>query len=262
MPLVLVIILNKYNIGSMSTKKENIAIWKDTIKRFIDGEYVETKTIGSIVYDGLPLIHGVRYQSTHVDVINMDTLSCCHMLVEKGYNVMGLNMASPSNPGGGVCAGSFAQEENCFRRSNYFQTLIKLMYPIKETSCIYSFDITVIKDKNYKLLDEPFKVAMVACAGLRHPQKTSDGKYLNERDRKLMKYKIQQIFQVGYLRGHDTLVLGAFGAGAFGNPSSEVAQLFNEVMVEYSGCFEQIIFAIIDYKDDNYNIFDKLINKK
>lgn len=38
-------------------------------------------------------------------------------------NPLVLNMASPKRPGGGFRNGSAAQEENIFRRSNYFQVL-------------------------------------------------------------------------------------------------------------------------------------------
>lgn len=244
----------------MSTKKENVAIWKDTIKQFTEGKYKNVKATDSVVYSELSLTPIPKYESTTIKVVDIDTLSCCQQFVEQGHNVMGLNMASPSRPGGGVDNGSFSQEENCFRRSNYFKVMNRSMYPLPETSCIYS-KITVIKDQSYNFLKVPFDVSMVACAALRHPPITKQGRYLNDDDRKMMKYKIQQIFQVGYQEGHDTLVLGAFGCGAFYNPQYEVAELFNEVIKQYWGCFKNIIFAIMSYNDDNLIIFDKVIKQ-
>ena len=194
-------------------------------------------------------------------MIDIDTLTCCQLLSDQGLSVLGLNMACPRNPGGGVKRGCFSQEENCFRRSNYFIALPKIskFYPIPDNGCIYTKTITVIKDQKYQLLEKPFNVSMIACAALRYPPMRSNGEYVKENDKRLMKHKIEQIFQVALLNGHDCLVLGAFGCGAFGNNPVVVAELFNEVIKQYYGCFKNITFAVLSYKDDNYNIFKQKI---
>lgn len=240
----------------MTSRKENIQIWRDTVSycRTHHFPYAE-----SIPHNNLELTPIPRYDQTIVQVVNNDTFSCCQELVQRGLNVGGLNMASDYKPGGGVDSGCFAQEENCFRRSNYFESLKSKFYPIPETSCIYTPLITVIKDKNYNLLANPFTVSMIACAALRSPDLTQDGHYFNRRDRELMKFKIQQIFQVGYRYKIDTLVLSAFGCGAFRNPPGDVAEIFNEVIREYKHCFKYIIFAILSRNDDNYQIFSQTI---
>ena len=47
--------------------------------------------------------------------------------------------------------------------------------------------------------------------------------------------------------GHDSIVLGAFGCGAYGNPPNHIAQLFKEVITgDFKGCFSHILFAIYD----------------
>jgi len=47
--------------------------------------------------------------------------------------------------------------------------------------------------------------------------------------------------------GHDSIVLSAFGCGAYGNPPKHMAELFREVIcTQYSGAFKHIVFAIID----------------
>lgn len=245
----------------MSTKKENIDIWNDTKKRFHESKHELSDFPQSIVYDKLNLTPFPQYSSTIVNVMDMDTLTCCQLYKKMGYNVMGLNMAHPSHPGGGVGTGCFAQEENCFRRSYYFAVLPKTLYPIPETGCIYSPKVTVIKDNKYNLLQQPFTVAMVACAALRNPKINGLGRYCNEEDKKLMKYKIEQIFQVGYKHNHEVLVLGALGCGCFSNPPEVVAELFNEVIEKYKGCFKIIIFAVMSHNDNNFLVFDKIINK-
>ena len=43
---------------------------------------------------------------------------------------------------------------------------------------------------------------------------------------------MRTIFRIGLLHHHDSLVLGAFGCGAFRNPPAHIARLFHEVMEE------------------------------
>ena len=242
----------------MTTKKDNIKIWQNTVEECTKKDYCKSV---SVIYKNLLLTPIPRYEKTTIKVVNNDTLSCCESLMESNHNILALNMASPSRPGGGIGSGSFTQEENCFRRSNYFQSLKKDLYPIPETGCIYTPIITVIKDKYYNLLEKPFSISMVACAALRSPPQLN-GKYINKNDRQMTKHKIEQIFQIGYQMNHDTLVLGAFGCGAFRNNPEEVALIFNEVIDQYHNCFKLIIFAVMSYKDENYTIFNKIIKQQ
>jgi len=48
--------------------------------------------------------------------------------------------------------------------------------------------------------------------------------------------------------GHDSLVLGAYGCGAFHNPPGDMARIFREVFEEpeFKGAFRHVSFAIFD----------------
>merc|ERR1711964_570327 len=47
--------------------------------------------------------------------------------------------------------------------------------------------------------------------------------------------------------GHDTIVLGAFGCGAFANDPVLVAQVMNQVFrQEFVGCFERVVYCHMD----------------
>lgn len=85
------------------------------------------------------------------------------------------------------------------------------------------------------------------------------GDYQKEDDRDLMLNKIELMFQVGLKTHHDTLLLSAFGCGAFCNPCHHVADLFVKMIKKYNGCFKRIDFAIIPrlYGDgpDNFEVF-------
>jgi len=61
------------------------------------------------------------------------------------------------------------------------------------------------------------------------------------------KTKMKVILQIALDRGHDSVVLGAFGCGAFRNPPATIAQLFREVIFQdYKDCFCHITFAILE----------------
>jgi uncharacterized protein (TIGR02452 family) len=53
--------------------------------------------------------------------------------------------------------------------------------------------------------------------------------------------------------GNDSLVLSAFGCGAYGTPPKEMARLFHEVLdsEKYKGVFNKIVFAIINLPSTN-----------
>ena len=79
----------------------------------------------------------------------------------------------------------------------------------------------------------------------------------------VMKNRLRHMFHVAIKNGNKTLVLGAWGCGAFGNSAKDVAQIFYELLCEehYEKHFENIIFAI--YNDiDKLEIFEKTFNEK
>ena len=59
---------------------------------------------------------------------------------------------------------------------------------------------------------------------------------------------MRTIFRIGLLHYHDSLVLGAFGCGAFRNPPAHITRLFHEVMEEeeFKNKYKLLVFAILD----------------
>jgi len=82
-----------------------------------------------------------------------------------------------------------------------------------------------------------------------------------------MKARIRSILRAGRLcqLSADTIVLGAFGCGAFHNPPDQVARMFKEVLQESSiqNLYREIIFAIKEEhnapQDSNYNYFKRIL---
>ena len=62
------------------------------------------------------------------------------------------------------------------------------------------------------------------------------------------KNKMRTILRIGLQHGHDSLVLGALGCGAYRNPPKHIAKLFHEVLVEqeFENKYRYIVFAILE----------------
>lgn len=184
-----------------------------------------------------------------------------------------LNFANPHYPGGGVKNGAMAQEECLCRSSNLYLCLnAKNVYEdyylynrnIKNRffsdRLIYTKNVTVFKDDS----DVPqlmpnndwFQVDVITCAA----PYIANRKYTNKTALKeLFKSRIKNIFESAIDNDVDVLVLGAFGCGAFKNPSAVVAKAFHEVIEEYNykNCFKHILFAIKRGKNHNADAFMK-----
>ncbi|CAF3934269.1 unnamed protein product [Rotaria sordida] len=220
------------------------------------------------------------FESTSVRVMNEDCLISYAKQVAAGYKPLLLNMANASTPGGGYRKGDGAQEENLFRRSNYYLSLDptltyqedqldncqwlycsetterkrldikqKSWYPIDEFGGIYSSGITVLRgteDAGYPFLPKPiYNFCSLAIAAFRNPP-------VHDNIRLSLKYaigtrrKIENFFAIAHQHGHNCLILSALGCGAFKNPPEHVALIFKSVIIQYAGFFQKIIFSIID----------------
>jgi uncharacterized protein (TIGR02452 family) len=62
------------------------------------------------------------------------------------------------------------------------------------------------------------------------------------------KEKIRTILRITAVNNHDSVVLSAFGCGAFANPPGHMAQLFQEVLEEseFNRRFKCAVFAILE----------------
>jgi uncharacterized protein (TIGR02452 family) len=200
-----------------------------------------------------------------VVVVNDDTLDQYVQLLKEGLKPVLLNMASDTTPGGGVTRGCAAQEENLFRRTNYFMTLDHSFYPIKGVDTIYSKNVVLFKaneETGYKLIEKPIRIAIIASPSVKHPALNQNGEFRNKEDHDLQYYKIRMIFKAAIANGHDSMLLSAYGCGAYRCPAHQVASLFKRVIDEYGAYFKKIVFAIKQPPGDdrdNYGVFKSVL---
>jgi uncharacterized protein (TIGR02452 family) len=201
-----------------------------------------------------------------------------HLKLDKKCNVAVLNMANATRPGGGYKTGAGAQEENLHRRSNLHQHLEDpdgefpartWTYPIPEFGAIYSPDVAFFRtseDLGYDWMPQAEFLDVVSIAADFKPKliereakivtsSDSDPSFGVQVELRLahefearMKKRVLHILGLCVARGHDAVVLSAFGCGAFRNPPRHVAQIFRDTIKEYAFHyhFRFIMFAIID----------------
>ena len=200
------------------------------------------------------------------------------------------NFASASNPGGGVERGASAQEECLCRCSGlYFCLNTPKMWdgfykphrnahdPIHNDDAIYTPEIVVFKtdERTPRLMDEKdwYKVNVITCAApnLRvrpsNSYNSGDGnKAVVMKDDELLalhEKRLRRILDIAVIEGNDTVILGAFGCGAFQNDPEIVAMASGNVIKEYLHAFKTIEYAIYCSPRDerNYETFARVLGK-
>ncbi len=241
-----------------NTNDELINVYNDTMEYFSDLPQDEVTppilyNISDINID--ELLHENEGCCPLVEVLNIDTLDASLNLINDGFNPLVLNMASKFKPGGGVASGKTAQEEVIFRRTNAFMTHPAEWYPLDHYEIIYTPKNYIVKDSEYKIMKTKNQkcISMLAVHALKNPRLINNE--YKDVDRSLMELKIESIFKLGIKHGHDSLVLGALGCGAYKNPTREVICLFKKCLNKYGRYFKRITFAILSKNDDNYDIF-------
>ena len=198
------------------------------------------------------------------------------------------NFASASNPGGGVERGASAQEECLCRCSGlYFCLNTPKMWdgfykphrnahdPIHNDDAIYTPEIVVFKtdERTPRLMDEKdwYKVNVITCAApnLRvrpsNSYNSGDGnKAVVMKDDELLalhEKRLRRILDIAVLEGNDTVILGAFGCGAFENNPEIVAMASRNVIKDYLHAFRTIEYAIYCSPRDerNYETFVRVL---
>lgn len=206
-----------------------------------------------------------------------------------GTKVAVLNFASASHPGGGVTTGAGAQEESICRCSTLHPCLKapqmeKLFYEphwyqknaLHNDDCIYTPGVTVIKTdtSSPELLDESdwYNVDVITCAApnLRNFERKKDllvdkygsGSITDEGLKQLHIKRLRRILDIAILNKVESIILGAFGCGAFMNDPRIVAEATAEALKDYLHAFKNIEFAIFCRPgfEQNYKEFCKLKN--
>ena len=278
-------------------KAENIMIFNDTIKlcntNLKIAESVKKSTIlQKLILESdtlLPQNKNLYENAAKVVVSKKRTYEAASGY--KGQHVAVHNFASASTPGGGVTKGSNAQEECLCRCSGlyfclntpamwdgFYQPHIDEHDPIHNDDIIYTPSVTVFKSDTAipQLMAESdwYNVDVITCAApnLRSTPSNhynigdgNDQAVINDKDLLFLHEKrLRRILEVALSESCDTIILGAFGCGAFQNNPEVVALASQIVTKDYLFAFKNIEFAIYcsPHEELNFKIFERVLIKK
>jgi len=194
-----------------------------------------------------------------VEVSDETTLEACRRLTLEthGGDVLALNFASARNPGGGFLNGARAQEESLARSSALYASLQRApeYYQTNRhhrdcyyTDCaIYSPAVPVFRDDSGTLLDGPYSVSFLTYPAANAGALRQQGDFDESKVENTMRRRTADVLAFAAAEGHRTVVLGAWGCGAFGNDVDVVARLFAEALAApVRRCFDRVTFAVYD----------------
>lgn len=230
--------------------------------------------MGSRVYQELPPLPPVDSPFHTLFTLEVDdTFNVLLRMKCEGKNPAGINMANAFKRGGGVERGCPAQEEALSRRSNFMaiENHPQAGKAVLGEGGIYSPHVVVFREddkKGYAFMESPQEVALLSVAAFDLRKTSSDriklglsgtASYTFEQLRNHQgfvngtKNKIRNMLRAAAIHGHEHLVLGALGCGAFHNPPKLIATLFKEVFeeIEFRGCFEHVAFAVLEARESD-----------
>jgi uncharacterized protein (TIGR02452 family) len=116
---------------------------------------------------------------------------------------------------------------------------------------IYSPDVPIIRTDDGALLEQPWLCSILTAPAVNAKAVLQHDPSRRPEIRHAMRERVHKVLTVAAVHGHDTLVLGAWGCGAFGNDGEEIAELFREVLRDrFSGVFARVAFAITDWSKE------------
>lgn len=175
-----------------------------------------------------------------------------------------LNFASYKNPGGMFLNGSKAQEE-CLCHESFLYNVLKEFPAYYEWNNNHKNKALYLNRALFSpgvfFEDDEYSLAadVITCAA---PNISTGRKYQNvsdEENTRVLKDRIRFVLDIAKENEVDSLVLGAYGCGVFGQDATEVATIFKNFLEnEFKGYFVRVIFAIPDKNGENYKKFKEV----
>lgn len=189
-----------------------------------------------------------------VRVIDATTTDAAKDLQGRHGDVALLNFASAREPGGGFLRGARAQEEDLCRCGGLYSCIEKVTayYDINRANRsalytdhqIYSRGVPFFRTaENAPFLETPYLASVITApapnAGAIHPAEAALIRSTFER-------RWRDVLLIAAHHRHRTLVLGAWGCGAFRNDPEMAAETVAGWLVapRFAGAFDRVVFAI------------------
>ncbi len=211
-----------------------------------------------------------RFEKTIFEVRSQNCVEMAYDLSFHGGNVLVLNLANSYKFGGAYKSHRGTQEEELCRCTGLAPAVNKEhgvqqreFYPLHKqenagrAGGLYTPQVLIIRmgmQNDYQFYDVPMPMAVASFAAYEKPNldySNPSGPRLQGEELHWTREKVRTIYQAAYDNGHDTLILGALGCGAFANPPKHIAELFRDVgELEFKGCFKYVGFAVLEDMND------------
>ena len=200
--------------------------------------------------------------TSKLKVVNSDTITEILNLNQQNRS-LALIFASAKSPGGGVRRGAVAQEEVFCAVSNAL--------PLLEACEDFYKDNKKTKSKVY--LDDALVISNVTIFfdkyGVRTNNQLVDAIFYPAPNRALcdkksaidaLNRRIKNIIEYSSYHGYDSLIIGEWGTGVFGNDAEDVASAFKDNIANYGGGLD-ILFTVYNSNNLEYykNVFKDLL---
>ena len=227
-------------------------------------EQIEKSFTGTKIYDiDFRIDIGANENETEIIVIDSDTVHAGNLYYREGKTAL-LNFASYKNPGGMFINGSKAQEECLCHASYLYNVLLPFVDKFYKWNnenknralyfnrALYSPDVLFFDG------GEKFYCDVITCAAPNKSAARRYGRVSVQENTEVLKSRIKFVLDIAADNCIDTLVLGAFGCGVFGQDAEEVANIFSEYLRNGYDCFTKVIFAVPNDSTNNLNAFKKV----
>ena len=202
--------------------------------------------------DPLPTSGHHNFDEMRIQVANDTTLMASQRLLESGLKPLALNFANGVNPGGGFLQQTTGR--SALSISALFVTLAddpmyeshrKRPEPDSTDWAILSPDVPVFRNDDGTELDQPWLLSFLTCAA---PYAPGVGQSLAG---DLLQKRIHRVLAIARAYEYHSLVLGAWGCGAFKNDPRRTAADFRTALeTKFSGVFSDIVFAVTDWSPE------------
>lgn len=171
-----------------------------------------------------------------------------------GAVVGALNFASARNPGGGFLGGAKAQEEDLCRcsalyaclepQAGYYEANRREPSTLYTDHLIVSPGVPFFRDDDYGLLERPVLLSIVTApapnAGAELGKDPSSAPAI----RATLERRASLVLAAFARAGLRTIVLGAWGCGAFRCDPDDAAAAFARALEGARGAFDRVVFAV------------------
>jgi uncharacterized protein (TIGR02452 family) len=226
-----------------------------------DGETVELRALidaaaaGTVLHElGDPLRAPAAARPQMIAVTAESTVQALIRLAGRGH-VGCLNFASAKNPGGGFLGGAQAQEESLARSSALYPCLVTQPAHYERNRAhrsaiyldlaIYSPQVPFFRDDDGGWLARPVLASVITCAAPNAGALGKHGKINAAEVEAVLRRRAGLVLAIAAHHGIERIVLGAWGAGVFGNDPAMVAAAFRAHLEgAFAGAFDEVVFAI------------------